>query len=105
MLARAAAGLVGVARPRDALAMATYQVKYEGPLSLAVRVATLLADGEGVDLTSAEKPEHPEGSVEMVRLTLTLEGTTEAVMAAVDSVEAGLPPDASITVAGAADGT
>ncbi len=68
-----------------------------------MRVATLLADAEGVDLASAEKPEDPEGSVEIVRLTLTLQGTTEAVVATVGSVEAGLPADASITVAGSVD--
>ncbi len=84
--------------------MTTYQVQYEGPSSLAVRVATLLADSEGVDLTSAEKPEHPDGSMAMVRLAVTVEGTTEAVMAAVGSIQAGLPADASITVADAIDG-
>ena len=84
--------------------MTTHHVRYEGPSSLAVRVATLLADADGVELTSAEKPEHPAGSVPMVRLAVTLEGTTEAVMAAVGSVQAGLPTDATLTVEDAIDG-
>ena len=84
--------------------MTTHQVKYEGPSSLAVRVATLLADAPGVDLTSAERPEYPDGSVEMVRLAVTLEGTTDAVMAAVGSIRAALPADASVTVESAVDG-
>ena len=77
--------------------MTTHHVKYEGPSSLAVHVATLLADAEGIDLTSAEKQEPTDGSVETV-LALTVEGTTEAVMAAVRSVGAGLPAEARITV-------
>ena len=85
--------------------MTTHQVKYEGPSTLAVRIATLLADAEGVDLTSAEKPEHLQGSAQRARLTVTLEGTTEAVRAAVGSVRAGLPTDASITVEETVDGT
>ena len=84
--------------------MTTHQVQYEGPSSLAVRVATLLADAEGVDLTSAEKPEHRDESMAMVRLAVTVEGTTEAVMAAVGSIQAGLPADASLTVEDANDG-
>ena len=78
--------------------MTSHQVKYEGPSSLAVSVATLLADAEGIDLTSAEKLEHTDGSVEAVVLKLTVEGTAEAVTAAVGSIRGGLPGEASITV-------
>ena len=78
--------------------MTTHQVKYEGPSSLAVSVATLLADAEGIDLTAAEKLERTDGSGETVVLKLTLEGAREAVMAAVGSIRVGLPGEASITV-------
>ncbi len=71
---------------------------YEGPSSLAVRVATLLADAEGIDLRSAEKRDPAEGSDETVLLVLRVEGTTDAVMAAVDSIGPGLPAEARITV-------
>ncbi len=84
---------------RDAWAVTTHQVKYEGPSALAVQVATLLADAEGIDLKSAEKQEDPDGSVETV-LVLTLDGTTEAVTAAVGAVGTGLPADARISVVG-----
>ncbi len=78
--------------------MTSHQVKYEGPSSLAMSVATLLADAEGIDLTSAERQEHPDGPVDAVRLALTVEGTTEAVMAAVGAIGVGLPAEARITV-------
>jgi len=76
----------------------THQVRYQGPSALAVRVATLLADADGIGLTSAEKQEHPDGSVEATVLALTVEGTTEDVMAAVRHIGDGLPAGASITV-------
>ena len=34
----------------------TYRVRFEGPVGLALRVATALADADGVDLTSSEAP-------------------------------------------------
>ncbi len=77
--------------------MTSHQVKYEGPSALAVQVATLLADAEGIDLKSAERREQADGSGETV-LVLTIDGTTEAVTAAVGSIEAQLPSEARITV-------
>ncbi len=82
---------------RDACRVTSQQVLYEGPSSLAVGVATLLADAEGNALTSAER-ETAEGSAETVRLVLTVEGTRDAVMAAVASIAAQLPAGARITV-------
>ena len=67
---------------------------------MAVRVAALLADAPGVELTSAARPEDPEPSEAAVVLALTLEGTTEAVTAALAAVEAELPPGATIALAG-----
>ena len=78
--------------------MTSHHVTYEGPSSLAVGVATLLADAEGIDLRSAEREEATDGSGETVRLVLTVEATTEAVMAAVGSIGAGLPAEARVTV-------
>ena len=78
--------------------MTTHQVKYEGPSSLAVRVATLLADAEGIELRSAEKQEDEGRSAETVLLALTVEGTSEEVAAAVGAIGDGLPAGASITV-------
>lgn len=78
--------------------MTSHQVQYDGPSSLAVPVATLLADADGIDLISAEKQENSDGPAESVILVLTVEGTTEAVVAAVESVRAGLPAEASLTV-------
>ncbi len=80
-------------------------MKYEGPSSLAVRVATLLADADGIELTSAEKQEYGDESVETVLLALTVGGTREAVMAAVRSIEAVLPAEARITVEDSEDGS
>ena len=79
------------------MAVTTHQVTYQGPPSFAVRAATLLADAEGVELTSANQPEVLEGS-EQVLLALVLEGTPEAVTIAVDSVRGALPPDATVTI-------
>ncbi len=79
-------------------------MKYEGPSSFAVRVATQLADADGIELTSAEKQEGDE-SVDTVLLVLTVEGTPEAVMAAVRSVGAGLPAEARITLEDPVEGS
>lgn len=82
----------------DAWAVTTHQVTYEGPPSLAVRVATLLADAAGVELTSAERQQNPVGPGDTVLMALRLEGTTDDVTAAVAQVGDGLPPEASITI-------
>ena len=78
----------------------THLVRYEGPSSLAVRVATMLADAEGIDLTSAEKQDLGGGSGDTVLLTLTVEATADDVTAAVGSISGGLPDGARITVDG-----
>jgi hypothetical protein len=40
----------------DAVAVTVYRIRFEGPAALAVRVATGLADADGVELTSSEQP-------------------------------------------------
>lgn len=74
--------------------MTEHRITFEGPPSVAVRVATLLADADGVDLTS-QTPE-PGGTAERVVLVLTVDGTVDDVAAAVAAVEADLPPGATV---------
>ena len=74
--------------------MTTHQVTYRGPSTFAVRAAALLADAPGVELTSATRTDDP--SDDSVALELTIEGTDEAVAAAVDAVRAELPAGAHL---------
>lgn len=78
--------------------MTSHQVKYEGPASLAMTVATQLADASGIDLRSAEKQEPVDASADTVQLVLTVEATVDDVAAAVAAIEADLPVGARITV-------
>ena len=87
---------------RDAGVVTTHQVTYQGPPAFAVRAATLLADSVGVELTSANQPEVLDGADQTVLLALTLEGTLDAVTAALDSVRAELPPGAGVAIDGPA---
>ncbi len=84
--------------------MTSHQVTYQGPASFAVRAATLLADADGVELTSATPPEHPNGSDATVLLALVVEGSPGAVAEAVDVVREALPPEASVTMEEPVDG-
>ncbi len=84
--------------------MTTHRVTYEGPPSLAVRVATLLADAAGIELTSAERQEHRGRSGQIVLMSLGLDGTTDDVTAAVALVADGLPPEASLTIESSVEG-
>ena len=78
--------------------MAAHRIKYEGPSSLAVRAATMLADADGVELVSSEPPERRESGADKVVLAFTAEGTAKAVMAAVKLVGDSLPPTATMTI-------
>lgn len=78
--------------------MTAHRITYEGPSELAVRAATLLADAEGVQLTSAGQPQRPARPGEPARLTMTVEGTTDAVRTAVRAIGDGLPPGALMTL-------
>ena len=78
--------------------MSAYRVRYEGPSSLAVRAATMLAEAEGIELTSSQPPERRPGPVEVAVLALTVKGQASAVMDAVEAVRGRLPEDAMITV-------
>jgi hypothetical protein len=78
--------------------MAAHQIKYEGPSSLAVRAATMLADADGVELVSSQPPERRDKGADTVVLAFTVEGTAKAVMAAVRLVGESLPPTATMTI-------
>jgi hypothetical protein len=75
----------------------SYQIRYEGPVALALRVATELAEADGVDLTSSDEPRPlASGSV---RLAVTVDGAPDDVLDAVGTVRAWLPEGASIEIA------
>jgi hypothetical protein len=78
--------------------MAAHQITYEGPSSLAVRAATMLADADGVELVSSQPPERRDKAADKVVLAFTVEGTAKAVMAAVRIVGDSLPPTATMTI-------
>lgn len=78
--------------------MTAHRVTYQGPPALAVRAATLLADAAGIQLLSAGSPRPRDGAGGEATLTLTVEGTAEAVAAAVERVRADLPAQARLTV-------
>jgi hypothetical protein len=74
----------------------THQVTYRGPSTFAVRAAALLADAEGLELRSANRTDDPAAPEETVALELTVEGTDEAVAAAIEAVGRELPAGASL---------
>ena len=74
--------------------MTTHQVTYRGPSTFAVRAAAMLADAAGLELTSANRTDDP--SDDSVALALTVEGTPEAVAAAIDTVREELPAGATL---------
>ena len=77
--------------------MTVYRIVFEGPADIAVRIATELADAEGVELMSSE-PLSIVG-VDTVRLGVAVEGTLEFVAAAVARIRDGMPSVASIEIA------
>jgi hypothetical protein len=73
-----------------------YRIRFEGPAALAVRVATALADADGVELTSSEQPSLLDENRAV--LNVSVEGTHEAVAVAVAMINGGLPDSASIEI-------
>jgi hypothetical protein len=78
--------------------MAAHQITYEGPSSLAVRAATMLADADGVELVSSQPPERRDKAADKVVLAFTVEGRAKAVKAAVRIVGDSLPPTATMSI-------
>jgi len=76
--------------------MTTYRITFEGPASLALGVATTLAEADGVELRSSEPPSPTAGG--SVILDVTVEGASIAVGGAVDRIRDGLPPGSTIVV-------
>lgn len=78
--------------------MAATRIRIVGPTALAMSTVTQIADAIGIELTSSEPPVRSEGLDGSVVLVVTVEGTDEAVRAAIGSVRCGLPAGASIDV-------
>jgi hypothetical protein len=74
-----------------------YRIVFEGPASLAVRVATELAEADGVELISSEPLSIV--SADTVKLGVAVEGALESVADAIASVRDGMPAGASIVLA------
>ena len=74
--------------------MTTHEVTYQGPSFFAVRAAALMADADGIELTSATRADDPDALEGSVVLVLTVEGTDEAVAAGLETVRAELPEGA-----------
>jgi hypothetical protein len=80
-------------------AVTSFRISYVGPPSFAVRAATLLAEADGIELTSSEPPAHRDD--DSVLLALTVEATQQAVDKALNDIAALLPPEATMRLDGA----
>jgi hypothetical protein len=76
--------------------VSTYRLRFEGSRSLAVRVATELADADGVELISSGSPTIV--SDDTVALELVVEGADAAVADAVAGVRGRIPAGAAIAI-------
>jgi hypothetical protein len=74
-----------------------YKIRFEGPAALAIGVATALADADGVELTSSKRPSTLDANT--VELHVSVEGSRDAVAAAIARISDGLPDGASIEIA------
>jgi hypothetical protein len=81
-------------RTCDAGEVTNYRVRLEGPADVVLRVATELAEADGVELTSSEKPVNLDDG--KVALAVTVEGQFDAVADAIAGIRGGLPSTASI---------
>lgn len=74
--------------------MTEHRIRYVGAAASALTVATVVADADGVDLTSSEPPfALADGNV---RLDLTVRGPTSSIADAVDGIRAVLPAGSSL---------
>jgi hypothetical protein len=81
---------------RDAGGMGAHRITYEGPASLAVHVATMLAEADGIELRSSEAPVRRDGPDDPVVLAVTVEASDDDVRSALAKLRIELPPGASI---------
>ena len=78
--------------------MTAYRVRFQGPAALTVRIATALADADGVELISSDQPVVVDDST--VALNVSVKGAFDAIADAVAGIRGGLPSGASIEIAG-----
>ena len=76
--------------------MGVYRIVFEGPAAMALRIATELADAEGVELISSDSPSIVGGDT--VKLGVAVEGALGAVTDAVAGIRDGMPAGASIGI-------
>lgn len=74
--------------------MTSFRISYEGPRSFAVRAATLLAEADGIELTSSEPPARLDD--DSVMLALSVEASAEDVEDALSAIAAQLPRGATM---------
>jgi hypothetical protein len=75
-----------------------HRVRFEGSITLALRVATTLADADGVELISSDQPlSLGDGTV---ALNVMVAGEFDAVVDAVAGIRREMPPRASIEITG-----
>lgn len=79
-------------------AVSSFQIKFVGPAAMAVQVATLLADAEGVELTSSHPP--VVKGPERVELDVEVEGSKTDVTTALAAIRTTMPSGSSIDVVG-----
>jgi hypothetical protein len=83
--------------------MTRHRVRFEGPASLAVSTATLVADATGLELVSSDPPQRLDDGDDRVRLALTVQGPMDAVLTALERINADLPPEAAVILGDAGD--
>jgi hypothetical protein len=76
--------------------VSSYRVRLEVPAALTLRVVTALADADGVELVSSEEPMPVDHRT--VALSVTVEGTFDAVADAVAGIRADMPSGASVEI-------
>ena len=76
--------------------MASYRVRFEGPSTLALDVATELADAHGIDLVSSDQPSLLGNGT--VALTVVVEAGDDDILDAVANIRKRLPEGSSLTM-------
>ena len=75
----------------------TSRITFVGPPTSAMGIVTALADAPGVDLVSSDSPRALDPDT--VELSVVVQGTSQAVSDAIDSISADLPEGAAIELA------
>ena len=73
-----------------------HNVRFEGPTALALRVATTLADADGVELISSDQPVTVGDGT--VALNVVVEGEPDAVSVAVAGIRREMRAAATIEI-------